>query len=103
MPAVELPEQYSRHGAAEWRVWLADLGRHARRRYLAGAMQGTAAAARLVGTLFVSTSRALYLYVGPLVATARHAHHAAQLILAPEGLYLEDGAGGRIRASTAVI
>ncbi|WP_437817498.1 helix-turn-helix domain-containing protein [Sorangium sp. So ce1078] len=43
------------------------------------------------------------LYVGPLVATRRHAHHAAQIIMAPQGLYIEDGANGRIHACTAVI
>jgi AraC-like DNA-binding protein len=59
--------------------------------------------ARLDGTLFVSATRALYLYVGPLVATTRHAHHAAQIVVAPQGLYIEDGADGRIRACTAVI
>lgn len=58
--------------------------------------------ARLDGTVFVSSTRALYLYVGPLVATARHAHHAAQIVLAPHGVDVEDGANGRIRAWTAV-
>jgi AraC-like DNA-binding protein len=57
--------------------------------------------ARLDGTTFVWGTRLLY--VGPLVATRRHAHHAAQIVLAPQGLYIEDGASGRIRASTAVI
>lgn len=59
--------------------------------------------ARLDGALFVSAARALYLYVGPLVATARHAHHATQIVLALEGLSIEDGVGGSIRARTAVI
>jgi len=59
--------------------------------------------ARLDGTLFVSATQALYLYVGPLIATARHAHHAAQIVVAPHGLDVEDGASGRIRACTAVI
>ena len=57
--------------------------------------------ARLNGTLFVSETRMLH--VGPLVATRRHAHHAARIILAPQGLYIEDGANGRIHAGTAVI
>lgn len=57
--------------------------------------------ARLDGTLFVWGTRALY--VGPLVATRRHAHHAAQIVVAPPGLYIEDGASGRIRACAAVI
>lgn len=57
--------------------------------------------ARLVGTAFASGTRMLY--VGPLVATKRHAHHAAQVVIAPQGLDLEDGAHGRIRARAAVI
>lgn len=57
--------------------------------------------ARLDGTVFVSGTRMLY--VGPLVASARHAHHAAQVVIAPQGLDIEDSANGRIRASTAVI
>jgi AraC-like DNA-binding protein len=57
----------------------------------------------LDGTVFVAATRALYLYVGPLIATARHAHHATQIILAPHGLHIEDGASGRIRACSAVI
>jgi len=57
--------------------------------------------ARLDGTLFVSETRLLY--VGPLVATTRHAHHAAQIVMAPEGLHIEDGEGARIHARAAVI
>jgi AraC-like DNA-binding protein len=57
----------------------------------------------LDGTLFVSASRALYLYVGPLVATMRHAHHAAQIIVAPDGLSIEDGADRRMHTFAAVI
>ena len=56
---------------------------------------------RLSGTVFVSRTRALY--VGPLVATSRHAHHAAQVMIAPSGLDIEDGGGGRARARAAVI
>jgi len=56
---------------------------------------------RLDGAAFVSGTRMLY--VGPLVGTRRHAHHAAQIVIAPQGLYIEDGANGRIRACTAVI
>jgi len=59
------------------------------------------APARLNGTVFISGTRVLY--VGPLVATRRHAHHAAQIVIAPPGLYIEDGANGRIRTGTAVI
>jgi len=51
--------------------------------------------------MFVSETRVLY--VGPLVATTRHAHHAAQIVLAPQGLYIEDGANGRIHARAAII
>jgi AraC-like DNA-binding protein len=57
--------------------------------------------ARLDGTLFVSETRLLY--VGPLVATSRHAHHAAQIVIAPEGLEIRDAADGRIHARTVVI
>jgi AraC-like DNA-binding protein len=59
------------------------------------------APAQLDGTAFVAGTRLLY--VGKLVATKRHAHHAAQILVAPQGLDIEDGAGGRIRACTAVI
>ncbi|UJR83178.1 helix-turn-helix domain-containing protein [Sandaracinus amylolyticus] len=57
--------------------------------------------ARLDGTLFVSETRLLY--VGPLVATTLHAHHAAQIVIAPQGLHIEDGADGRIHTRAAVI
>lgn len=57
----------------------------------------------MTGTVFVSTTRALFLYVGPIVATRPHAHHAAQVIVASQGLYIEDSAGGSIRAGTTVI
>lgn len=43
------------------------------------------------------------LYIGKLVATKRHAHHAAQILVAPQGVDVEDGAGGRIRTCVAVI
>ena len=59
--------------------------------------------ARIDGTVFISATRALYFYVGPLVATARHAHHAAQIVVAPHGLSIYDGANGCIRACTVVI
>ena len=57
--------------------------------------------ARLDGTLFVSESRLLY--VGPLVATRRHAHHAAQILIAPEELEIIDGESDRMHARAAVI
>lgn len=59
--------------------------------------------AQLQGTLFVSGKRALYLYVGPIVATAQHAHHAMQIVLAPQGLDLHDEAERMICARAAVI
>lgn len=57
--------------------------------------------ARLEGTAFFSGTRVLY--VGSLVATKRHAHHAAQIVIAPQGLSIEDGGNGRTRAHAAVI
>jgi AraC-like DNA-binding protein len=66
-----------------------------------GARAPLSTPARLSGTIFVSGTRTLY--VGPLVATRRHAHHAAQILIAPQGLSIEDGADGRIRACAAVI
>lgn len=57
--------------------------------------------ARLNGTVFVSGTRMLY--VGPLVATKRHAHHAAQVVVAADGVDIEDGENGRVRAFAAVI
>ena len=56
---------------------------------------------RLNGTVFVAGTRLLY--VGPLVASRPHAHHAAQIVVAPPGLEIEDGAGRRIHANAAVI
>src|SRR5687767_427118 len=73
------------------------------RRTAAPATQKAPEPVRLDGTVFVSATRALYLYVGPLVATRRHAHHATQIVMAPQGLSIEDGANGRIHACTAVI
>jgi AraC-like DNA-binding protein len=57
--------------------------------------------AALDGTAFLSGTRILY--VGPLAATARHAHHAAQVVVAPHGLDLEDGSSRRMRVRTAII
>jgi len=57
--------------------------------------------ARLDGTVFLSGMRILY--VGPLAATTRHSHHAAQIVVAPQGLDIEDGANRRIRARAAVV
>lgn len=57
--------------------------------------------ARLSGTVFVAETQTLY--VGPLVATARHAHHAAQILVAPRGVSVEDEAGRRVHTSVAVL
>lgn len=57
--------------------------------------------ARLSGTVFLSGTRILY--VGSLVATKRHAHHATQIVIAPDGITIEDGRGGRTRVRAAVI
>lgn len=66
------------------------------------ASEGPACApVRLSGTAFFSETRALY--VGPLVATKRHAHHAAQIVVAPQGLRIEGGANESIHARAAVI
>lgn len=59
------------------------------------------APARLDGTVFVSPTRLLY--VGSLVATTRHAHHATQIVIAPGGLDVEDDANGRAHLRAAVI
>lgn len=59
------------------------------------------APARLDGTIFLSGTRILY--VGALIASARHAHHATQILVAPGGVTIEDGAGGRVRARAAII
>lgn len=48
-------------------------------------------------------SGATVLYVGPLVATRRHAHHAAQVVIADEALVVEDGAGGRVVARAVIV
>jgi AraC-like DNA-binding protein len=57
--------------------------------------------AALDGTAFLSGTRILY--VGPLAATARHAHHAAQVVVAPHGLDLADASSRRVRVRTAII
>jgi AraC-like DNA-binding protein len=51
--------------------------------------------------MFIAWTRGLY--VGPLVATNLHAHHAAQIMLAPSGIDVRDGRGGQIRARAVVI
>lgn len=56
---------------------------------------------QLSGRAFLSGTRILY--IGSLVATKRHAHHATQIMIAPQGVDIEDGANGRVRAYAAVI
>ncbi|NUP07189.1 MAG: helix-turn-helix transcriptional regulator [Polyangiaceae bacterium] len=51
--------------------------------------------------MFASGTRLLY--VGSLVATKRHAHHATQILIAPAGMDIEDGGNGRVRTCAAVI
>jgi AraC-like DNA-binding protein len=58
-------------------------------------------AARLTGTLFTHQAHALY--VGPLTASARHKHHAGQVIWAPDGLAVEDANGSRRVVTTHVV
>jgi AraC-like DNA-binding protein len=55
---------------------------------------------RLTGTLFASEGYVLY--VGPLVATALHAHHAAQVVLAPSGLDVADAEGSSVMSFAAI-
>jgi AraC-like DNA-binding protein len=57
--------------------------------------------ARFDGTAFLSGT--MILYVGVITASARHAHHAAQIIVAPNSLTIEDGLGGCMRATAAVV
>lgn len=56
---------------------------------------------RLNGTMFVAGTRTLY--VGALVATKLHAHHAAQIVLAPRGLSLEHDERRHVHAPAAII
>lgn len=55
---------------------------------------------RLTGTLFAAENYVLY--VGPLVATSLHAHHAAQILVAPSGVSVTDAEGSNV-SSFAVI
>src|SRR5262245_12572611 len=43
---------------------------------------------RLTGALYTYETHALY--VGPLIASTRHAHHAGQVMWVPGGLNVED-------------
>jgi len=49
---------------------------------------------RLTGTYFAAEDYVLY--VGPLVATDLHAHHAAQIVLAPSGVAVADAEGSSV-------
>ncbi|HEX6239789.1 MAG TPA: helix-turn-helix domain-containing protein, partial [Polyangiales bacterium] len=53
-------------------------------------------AAKLLGALYTYHTHALY--VGPLIAAARHKHHAGQVIWAPDGVQVtgEDGCPRRV-------
>lgn len=57
--------------------------------------------AKLTGAVY--TFETHFLYVGPLIASARHKHHAGQIISAPEGLVVEDEAGSHNRVTTYFI
>ena len=57
--------------------------------------------ARLTGALYIYPTHAMY--VGPLIATARHKHHAGQITWAPDGLDVEDEDGAARCVSTHVV
>lgn len=57
--------------------------------------------ARLTGVLY--RYRTHMLYVGPLIASSRHEHHAGQVSWAPGGLLVEDEGGPRRRVTTHVV
>jgi AraC-like DNA-binding protein len=56
---------------------------------------------KLAGTIHTYPTHALY--VGPLLASSRHRHHAGQLVWAPEGLDLTCGEGAAHHATTHVV
>jgi AraC-like DNA-binding protein len=56
---------------------------------------------RLTGALY--TYQTHVLYVGPLIASARHTHHAGQVMWAPEGLLVDDESGGERRVMVHVV
>ena len=58
-------------------------------------------AARLTGVLYTYQTHALY--VGALIASARHRHHAGQVMWAPGGLVVEDEEGSRHHAITHLV
>jgi AraC-like DNA-binding protein len=58
-------------------------------------------AERLTGALLTHQTHALY--VGALIASSRHKHHAGQVIWAPDGLVVEDANGSRRLVTTHVV
>jgi AraC-like DNA-binding protein len=57
--------------------------------------------ARLTGQLYIYPTHGLY--VGPLIATARHQHHSGQITWAPDGLEVEVEDGGAQRVVTHLV
>lgn len=58
-------------------------------------------AARNTGALY--TYQTHFLYVGPLVPSAWHSHHAGQVMWVPSGVEVEDEAGARGPVTTFVV
>jgi AraC-like DNA-binding protein len=58
-------------------------------------------ASRLTGAMY--TYQTHVLYVGALLPSARHSHHAGQVIWAPGGLFIEDEARQQRRVTTHVV
>jgi AraC-like DNA-binding protein len=58
-------------------------------------------AAKLTGAVYSFDTH--FLYVGPLIASARHKHHAGQIIWAPGGLDVEDENRARSRVTAHLI
>jgi AraC-like DNA-binding protein len=58
-------------------------------------------AKRLTGALYTYETHVLY--VGPLVASSRHAHHAGQVMWVPDGLVVEDEQGIRSEVVTHLV
>lgn len=57
--------------------------------------------ARLTGQLYIYPTHGLY--VGPLIATARHQHHSGQITWAPDGLEVEVEDGDAQRVVTHLV
>jgi len=58
-------------------------------------------AVRLTGSLYTCETHVLY--VGPMIASARHAHHAGQVLWAPDGLVLHGEDGRQRHAAVHVV